>query len=373
MDLLYELWLHDACGFDPKKVDKCIYMFENAYNAFHSKPFSAKRLAGFGLSGFLSTVKNLETAERILADCKEKDIRIITIEDDEYPHLLRECYLPPRLLFVKGSLTNFNDYLPISIVGTRTPTEQGKIIAKNLSSNLVKYGKILIVSGMADGIDKQAHLGALENNAPTVAILAGGVDIIYPKSNRTLYNKILKNGAIISERPPETVGKSFFYQQRNRIIAGMSYGSVIVEAKYKSGCRITSNHAYNNNRDVFAVPSSPLSSGSQLPSKLLKEGAFLVENEKDIINQYIDVYPEYFYTENNTNKTENKPLSYENLSNDEMLIINHIIKNGGIGNAEIMAAEIDLPIGKLNGLLVMLCLKDILIEQSQNEYILKEA
>ncbi len=373
MDLLYELWLHDACGFDPKKVDKCIYMFENAYNAFHSKPFSAKRLAGFGLSGFLSSVKNLENAERILADCKEKGIRIVTIEDNEYPRLLRECYLPPRLLFVKGSLTNFNDFLPISIVGTRTPTGQGNIIAKNLSSKLVKAGKILVISGMADGIDKQAHLGALENNMPTVAVLAGGVDVIYPKSNRELYNKILKNGAIISERPPETIGKGFFYQQRNRIIAGMSYGSVIVEAKYKSGCRITANHAYHNNRDVFAVPSSPLSSGSQLPSKLLKEGAILVENEKDIINQYIDVYPEYFYTETNNNKTENKLSSYENLSDDEMIIINYMIKNGGIGNAEKMAAEIDLPIGRLNGSLVMLCLKDILIEQSQNEYILKEA
>ena len=373
MDLLYELWLHDICSFNAKKVDKYLYYFDSAYNAFHSKVYSLTAIAKLGFSAFSSEVRNLDRAKRIIADCKEKDIRIITINDEEYPALLKHIYLPPRILFAKGSLKNLNASFPVTFVGTRTSTAQGKLFTNQIVERLVKNNNIMIISGMAEGIDAEAHLGALKGGAPTVAVLAGGVDIIYPRSNRSLYYKILENGAVISEQPPGTVGRGYFYNQRNRIVAGMSYGTVIVEADLKSGCKLTLNHALDNNRDIFAVPSNPLSVQSQLPTKLLKDGAIILENEFDIINQYCEIYPEYFNINSNNNKTETKHSSLDNLSDDEKNVVTSIINCGGEANAENMAAELDIPVGRLNGILTVLCLKDVLCQQSQSQYLLKEA
>ena len=200
MDLLYELWMQDVCGFDPKIVDKCMFVFKNAYNAFHSKPYSVDRIKAFGMYGFVSAPKNLERAESIMDDCREKGIRILSIEDEEYPELLRQIYLPPRLLFVTGTLKNFNGCFPVSVVGTRRATEQGKYFTQRLTEKLCRKNNILIVSGMAEGIDAAAHRGALKAGAKTVAVLAGGCDIIYPLSNRKLYYEILENGAVHKHR-----------------------------------------------------------------------------------------------------------------------------------------------------------------------------
>ena len=254
MDLLYELWLHDVCKFNAKKVAKYLYIFENAYNAFHSTPHSMSKIRALGLTAFFSADRNFDNVNRIIADCKEKGIRILTIEDKDYPELLKYIHIPPRILFVKGKFTDFNSYFPVSIVGTRKSTPQGNLFTKKLSTNLVKNNKIIIVSGMAEGIDAFAHSGALEGGGITVAVLAGGPDIIYPPSNRSLYYKILENGAIISEKPPGHIGKSYYYRERNRIIAGFSRGTVFVEGTcIKSGTKHTLSHALDNNRDIFAV------------------------------------------------------------------------------------------------------------------------
>lgn len=372
MDLLYELWLHNACDFDPKKVEKCIFIFQNAYNAFHSKPYSLARIRGFGLSGFLSAPKDLSGAERIIKDCAEKDIRIITIDDEDYPYLLKEMYLPPRILFVKGKLRNFDDYFPISAVGTRHATQQGKLFTEKLAEDLVRNNKVLIVSGMAEGIDACAHRGALNAGGKTVAVLAGGVDIIYPSSNRKLYYDILENGAVISEKPPGIRGKSYFYKQRNRIIAGLSKAVIAVEGSLKSGTKLTTNHAEQNNRDIFAVPSNPMAVQSQLPNQLIKDGAHIISKADDIIEEYIDVYPEYFYINKNNNKTEEKSFLPSDLSDEERKIIDYIMQKGGKAHAEDLAAALNMPIGKLNSSLMVLSIKGILSQQSQNEYLLKE-
>jgi len=371
MDLLYELWLHDICEFNAKKVEKCLFVFENAYNAFHSKPYSIDKIRAFGMSSFLSQKKDFSNAERIINDCKEKDIRILTIDDEDYPFLLKKIHLPPRILFVKGTLKNFDEYFPISIIGTRKPTNQGKLFTRKLSEDLVTNNKVVIVSGMAEGIDAEAHKGALEKGAKTIAVLAGGVDKIYPPSNRKLYYEILKNGAIISEKPPESIGNSFSYNQRNRIIAGLSKGIVVVEGKFKSGTRHTVNHAYDNDRDIFAVPSNPMAIQSQYPNQLIKEGASVVLKADDLIDEYINVYPEYFNINENINNENNISLP-ENLTDEEKLIVNFIIEKGGCAHVDQLALEINLPIGKLNSTLTILELKGILSQQSQNQYLLKE-
>lgn len=371
MNLLYELWLHDACGFDPSRVGKCIFYFENAYNAFHSKPYSMERMKAFASSGFLSAKKDFSNAERIIHECKAKDIRIVTIDDEDYPSLLREIYIPPRILFVKGSLTNFDEYFPLAGVGTRIATEQGKIFAKKLSGNLVENNKVVVISGMADGIDTQFHKGALENGGKTIAVLAGGVDIIYPISNKKLYYEILKNGAIVSEQPPGIKGKPHFYRQRNRIIAGLAKGVIVSEGKFISGTRHTVNAAHDNNRDVFAIPSNPMSIQSQYPNKLLKEGATVVTCAEDIIEQYISVYPEYF----NINRivSQNGKITLpDNLSDEEKRIIEFLIKKGGRASVDEISACLDIPTGPLTGTLMVLAIKKIVYQESQNNFILKE-
>lgn len=371
MDLLYELWLHVICNFNPKKVDHCLYFFKDAENAFHSKPYSIERVKALGLNSFLSAKRDISDAERIIRDCKEKDIRIITIEDDEYPSLLKEIYLPPRIIFVKGSLREFDEYFPISIVGTRHATPQGKMFTKRLSEELTKNNKVSIVSGMAEGIDTQAHLGALSNGTKTYAVLAGSVDIIYPPSNKKLYYDIIKNGAVISEYPPNTIGRSFHYNMRNRLIAGLSKAVVAVEGTYKTGTRHTVNHAIENNRDVFAVPSSPVSPQSQYPNHLIKEGLQIALTANDIIEEYKYVYPKYFNKES-IDENEIKSSLLENLNEEEKLIINCIIKKGGCAHVDELASTLDIPIGKICSNLTMMELKGILCQQSQNKYLIKE-
>lgn len=372
MNLLYDLWLHDICEFDPKKVDKCLYIFENAYNVFHSKPYSIDRIRALGLSGFLSCPKDLSNAERILSDCREKDIHIITIDDEDYPALLREIFLPPRILFVKGSIKNFNDYFPVSIVGTRHSTSNGNLFVRNLSEKLVKDNNIIIISGMAEGIDTQAHKGALSGGGKTIAVLAGGVDIIYPPSNRRLYYEILQNGAVISEKPPGTIGKPYFYNMRNRIIAGLARAVVIAEGSYKSGARFTAEHAVENNRDVFAVPSNPMAVQSQLPNRLIKEGAQVVLKAEDIIEQYFDVYPEYFNININNNICENKTSLLDKLTQEERKIVECIIQKGGKAHIDELADSLNMSINSLNATLTVLLIKEILYQETQNEYLLKE-
>ena len=372
MDLLYELWMHDVCGFDPKKVDKCMFVFKNAYNAFHSKPYSVDRIKAFGMYGFVSAPKNLERAESIMDDCREKGIRILSIEDEEYPELLRQIYLPPRLLFVTGTLKNFNGCFPVSVVGTRRATEQGKYFTQRLTEKLCRKNNILIVSGMAEGIDAAAHRGALKAGAKTVAVLAGGCDIIYPLSNRKLYYEILENGAVISEKPPGTPGKGYFYHQRNRIIAGFSKCSIVVEGRARSGAKITARHAIENNRDLFTVPGSPMSPQAELPNMLIKDGAGIVTNENDIIDEYSEVYPEYFDCRID-NETKEHAFEGGILTKEEKLITEYMKECGGSASAEKMCEVLRLETGELNAALTMMCIKDYIVQLSQDCYMLKEA
>lgn len=378
MDLLYELWVHDICGFDPKKVGKSMFIFKNAYNAYHSKPYSVDRIKAFGMPGFVSASKSLEAAEEIAAECREKGIRIISIEDEEYPELLRHAYMPPRLLFAKGELKNLNGCFAAAVVGTRHATDKGRYFTQKLCEGLCRSAKVMIVSGMAEGIDAAAHRGAIKGGGKTVAVLAGGCDKIYPQSNKSLYYEILEHGAVISERPPGVAGRGYFYQQRNRIIAGMCNCSVVVEGKAKSGARITANHALDNNRDLFAVPSSPMSPQSELPNRLIKEGAGIVRDEADIINEYTDVYPQFFKTNKNDEKTleqkkNTKAFSYNELSEQERLIMEYITRCGGSASAEKMSEMLKIDVGELNAALTMLCIKDYILQSSQDRYILKEA
>ena len=214
---------------------------------------------------------------------KEK-INIITQDDIEYPDKLKQIYDSPMYLFIKGNVSLLKRK-SIAIVGSRYCTNYGKIIAKSLAEDLVK-NNIIIVSGLAKGIDEFSHIGALKNEESTIAVLGSSIDNIYPKENINLAKKILdKNGLIISEYVIGSKLVKFNFPARNRIISGISDGVLVVEAKEKSGALITVDFALEQGKEVFAVPGNINCNTSMGTNQLIKEGAKLVCNVNDILQE----------------------------------------------------------------------------------------
>lgn len=211
-------------------------------------------------------------------------VKIVTYHDELYPGPLLNVYDRPPYIYVRGNLSN--EDINIAIVGSRTASTYGKYTTERISRELALQG-VTVVSGMARGIDSSAHRGAITAHGRTVAILGSGLDVIYPPENKKLFADIIENGAVISEFPMGTPPRSTNFPARNRIISGMSYGVVIVEAGEKSGSLITARLALEQGREVFAVPGSIDSAGSRGANKLIKQGAKLIENTEDILEEIL--------------------------------------------------------------------------------------
>jgi DNA processing protein len=214
---------------------------------------------------------------------REKGISIVTWADDEYPSNLRHIYDPPLVLYVKGQFHKSDDE-SIAVVGARKASNYGRSAAEMLAQALAER-KITVVSGMARGIDACAHRGALAGGGRTIAVLGCGVDIVYPAEHRRLMDEIERKGAVVSEYPPGTKPLKHHFPARNRIIAGITLGTLVVEASLNSGSLITADFAMDSGREVFAVPGSLFDDLSKGPHRLVKEGAKLVENVEDILQE----------------------------------------------------------------------------------------
>jgi len=213
------------------------------------------------------------------------EIQSISIEDENYPKLLKKIQNPPKTLYFLGEIKPQENCF--AIVGTRKCTNYGKEVAYQISADLAEAG-LTIVSGFAPGIDTMAHLATIERKKRTIAVLGTGLDekSIYPKSNLKLVKKILEyGGALISEYPPGTPGAKYTFPQRNRIISGISLGILVIEARLKSGALITANYAFEQKRKVFAIPGPIFSQTSKGCHFLIKNGAKLVEGAKDILEE----------------------------------------------------------------------------------------
>ena len=210
-------------------------------------------------------------------------IQEINLGDINYPYMLSQIYSPPKKLYVLGNAEILREK-SIAIVGCREASEYGKNITKDLAYNLGK-SNIITVSGLARGIDTFCHIGSIEANARTIAVVAHGLDMIYPKENRNLAIKILeKGGAIVSEYYLGTKPLKRNFIARNRIISGLSKSIVVIEAKKKSGSLITANFALNEGRDVYAVPGNISNINSEGTNELIKSGANLLTNYLDLID-----------------------------------------------------------------------------------------
>lgn len=290
-ELLYRLWLNDCCNHNPEQVNRLLQELGSPEEIFKmdlTRPEFSKHLR---LGQRLRISRSLDSVARNLDEWQKMGIQVLSIDDSNYPERLREAFAPPQVLYIKGRMPEFNRMLGITVVGAREAGENGLKFAREMAKELAKNGGV-IVSGMALGTDAAALWGALEAGGITVAVLAGGVDKIYPWENAELYHRILERGCIISEQPPGMVGKRHFYRQRNRIMVGLSQGVVVVEGKIQSGTGITARHGLESNADMFAVPSNPLNPYAELPNQLLREGCTPVTGAMDIIEEYLGVYPE---------------------------------------------------------------------------------
>lgn len=256
------------------------------------------------------------------------NIQEIAITSKEYPQQLREIHKPPATLYVRGTFLP-QDEIAVSIVGSRKCTQYGKQVAYDLAFALAKAG-VTIVSGMALGIDGEAHRGALDAGGRTIAVLGTGVDekSIYPQTHLSLAQRILTNGVILSEFEPGTPGLPHHFPQRNRIISALSLGTVIIEANEKSGSLITANFALEQGKDIFAIPGPIYAQTSVGTNKLIQQGAKLVLSAQDILEELgLEQQPAQLKVD-------------ENLSKEYMLILSTIAEEAISANDLIVKTQL---------------------------------
>jgi DNA processing protein len=286
--LKYWIALKSIAGIGNVNFPALVDKFGSLRAIFESPVHHLKETPGIS-SKTASAIANFKDWDKVKGELellKKTNVNIITYQDNLYPAKLLNVYDRPPYIYVCGTLNK--DDVNIAIIGSRAASSYGKYTTERISRELALKG-VTVVSGMARGIDSAAHRGALTVHGRTIAILGSGLDVIYPPENKKLFADIIQNGAVISEFPLGTPPRSANFPARNRIISGMSYGVVIVEAGEKSGSLITARLALEQGREVFAVPGSIDSAGSRGTNKLIKQGAKLIENTDDILE---DILPQ---------------------------------------------------------------------------------
>jgi len=281
---------------------------------------------------------------------ENQKIQIIPAYDKDYPELLKEIPVPPFLLYVRGNKEILNNF-SLGVVGTRRLTEYGEMAILKILPEICQ-ANVTIVSGLALGIDTIAHKTALEFKTPTIAVLGTGIDdeIIYPAQNISLAHRIIKEGgAIISEYAPGTHGTPFSFPQRNRIISGLSKGTLVIEADIKSGALITAKYAVDQNRDVFAVPGNILNRTSRGTNLLIKRGAKPILEASDVLEEYPDKIQNSkskTQTEINAENEVEKKILEVLANSDEPVSIDNIIRVSDLSSQEVSTQLVLMEIKK---------------------------
>ncbi len=286
-------------------------------------------------------------------------VAIITADDPAFPEPLKNTPDPPLFLYIRGSLLP-QDVNAVALVGTRTPTHYGLTVTQQMAYDLASQG-ITVVSGMARGIDTQAHKGALAAKGRTIAVLGCGIDAAYPPENKGLMEQIARSGAVITENPFGTKPESGYFPARNRIISGLSAGTVIIEAAEDSGSLITADYTLKQERKLFAVPGNISSPSSRGTNSLIKQGARLVERAEDVL-QGLDLNKG-----RNAGAAVNRPLP--SMTDEEHSVFDTISAEPKHIDA-IMAENGSAP-GRLGGILTTLELKG-LVKQLPGKYFVRE-
>ncbi|MDI3534741.1 MAG: processing protein [Thermosediminibacterales bacterium] len=285
-------WVALSCikGIGSQKFQMILKHFNSIKNFWHAEGHEVKEVFGMNQKICNTILKYRETInpDEEMDKINSMGVKVLTLNDEDYPCNLKNIYDPPPVLYVKGNLKK-QDEISVAIVGSRKATVYGKVIAEKLARELSEYG-ITIVSGMAIGIDSCAHKGAISGNARTIAVLGTGIDIVYPRRNASLMQKIIEHGAVVTEFPLGTTPLPQNFPARNRIISGLSLGTIVVEASERSGALITADFALQQGREVFAVPGNVTSKYSTGCNRLIKQGAKLVEGVFDVLDELGIVY-----------------------------------------------------------------------------------
>ena len=285
----YWIWISRLPGIGTKTLKKLLskYGSLNEIYTLTKEKLIEDRIISDKIIETIIDKKYRENLNKYIEYMEKEKINIITQDDIEYPDKLKQIYDSPMYLFTKGNV-NLLKRKSIAIVGSRFWTNYGKTIAKSLAEDLVK-NNIIIVSGLAKGIDSFSHIGTLKKEESTIAVLGSSHDNIYPKENINLANKIIeKNGLIVSEYVIGSKLVKYNFPARNRIISGISDGILVIEAKEKSGALITVDFALEQGKDVFAVPGNINNSFSKGSNQIIKEGAKLVCSVDDILQEFLN-------------------------------------------------------------------------------------
>ncbi|WML43689.1 DNA-processing protein DprA [Neobacillus sp. PS3-40] len=258
----------------------------NLYSIYHLQPHDLDQKSFPPLNSFNQSAFRLqsETIHEQIRQYYPNEISVISFFDKEYPSLLKSIYQPPWALFAKGDLSLLQKNPKLAVVGSRQATPYGKNSLKLLMPRLIEKDMV-IVSGLAKGIDAVAHECAINCGGKTIAVIAGGLYHIYPKENMNLALQMMKTQLIVSEYPPDTKPVKWQFPIRNRIISGLSVGTFIIEAKQKSGSLITANYAVTEGREVFSLPGSIFNPFSNGTNELIQQGAKLVTRAEDIFDE----------------------------------------------------------------------------------------
>lgn len=283
-DLPYRIAFSMIPFLGSRQLDRLHKYFGDFNRAWSSNEFELVR-AGLLPKTIRAILEHRSTIEpnRELERVYKAGIQVVTLQDDKYPRLLKEIADPPHLLYYQGILS---EYQPtVAVVGTRKTTSYGREVARWLSSEIAKLG-ICVVSGLALGIDAIAHQSALDVQGSTIAVLGSGLDLIYPQANSRLAHSIIRSGALVSEFPLGTPAQKHHFPIRNRIIAGLSLGVVVIEGSNDSGSLITAKVALDYNREVLAVPGDIFRKTSEGTNKLIKLGARPVTSIEDVLEAF---------------------------------------------------------------------------------------
>ena len=367
--LVYWVWLSSIPALGAVRGRKLLEFFvtpEGIWRANRSSLLKVQDMGPVLVERLMDPVLRLE-AEKHLKNMDKANVSAITLDNPEYPALLKEIYDPPLVIYKKGK---FVTNKCIAVIGSRRASEYGLGVAEKLAYDLAGYG-INVVSGLARGIDSRAHEGALRASGTTTAVLGCGVDVIYPPENEYLYRKIIDSGALISEYLPGYPPLPGNFPARNRIISGLCSGVVVIEANEKSGSLITANFALEQGRDVFSVPGNIGNTNSKGTNRLIREGAKIVTGVKDILDEI-----NFFESNKRQNPADKvmRPLekfiiSTDNLRDDEKKIINALYS--GELHIDTLSQKTGIDAKTLNSLLIILELNGFVEQKAGKMFSIK--
>ena len=359
MEEFYLMWLTHIEGIGFKRANQLLEHFGSAEAIWQAEPAEIRKIASDKTGELIITSRDEDQLNEWIIELEEKQIDFYSYWHPRYPKMLKEIYNPPLGIYVRGELPD-DDIDTVAIIGARKCSRYGATVAHDIAKDLGK-ANIVVVSGMARGIDSEGHRGILDGGGKTIAVLGCGVDICYPSENRQLMERIIENGCIVSEYPPGMPAVPGNFPARNRIIAGLSKMVVVVEAGKKSGTLITADMALDYGRDVYVVPGNVTSALSYGTNALIKQGCPIITEGSDILMALGITYKE-------EEKEKFKRKTAENISVEEKEVFD-LIEDGTPIPAEALCRRLHKDIQEVQYILSLLELSGYIAKVPQAGYV----